>query len=116
MIRKAAERPVEVRANLRGGTGEVTIHHYFKPDDFGAKTRLCALLILPPDASIGPHAHVGEDEIYLILRGSGVLTEDGRETRVQAGDAVLTGNGSAHAIRNDGTEPLEIAATILPYA
>jgi mannose-6-phosphate isomerase-like protein (cupin superfamily) len=115
MIRKAAERPVEVRANLRGGTGEVTIRHYFKPDEFGAKTRLCALLTLPPGASIGTHAHAGEDEIYLIVRGSGLLEEDGRETRVQAGDAVLTGKGSTHAIRNGGTEPLEIAATILLY-
>jgi mannose-6-phosphate isomerase-like protein (cupin superfamily) len=115
MIRKPAEMPVEVRANMRGGVGEVTVRQLFKPDEFGGKVRLCARLTLPPGASIGTHAHAGEDEVYLLTAGSGLLDEGGREVRVQAGDAVLTGKGASHAIRNDGQVPLEIVAFIVTY-
>jgi len=115
MVRKPTEMNVETRENMRGGTGPITLRHYFTPAEFGAKTRLCALLTLPPGSSIGEHAHEGEDEVYLILRGSGVVREKDGERNVSAGDAVLTGRGESHAIANNGTETLEVAAFVILY-
>ena len=115
MIRKASEVEVEVRDKMRGGAGQVTIQHFFKPDDFKARVRLCARLVLPPGAGIGRHTHDTEDEVYIIVRGSGILDEGERQVRVSAGDSVLTGRGESHAIRNDGTEALEIIAVIACY-
>lgn len=116
MIRQATEMAVEIRENMRGGAGAVTLQHLFKADEFKAKSRLCARLTLPPGAGIGPHRHDNEDEVYYILRGEGVVEEDTGARRVKTGDAVLTGQGASHAIRNDGAEPLEILAVILCYA
>ena len=115
MIRKASEVAVEVRDKMRGGTGQVTIQHFFKPDEFKARVRLCARLVLPPGAGIGRHTHETEDEVYIVTRGSGILDEGERQVRVTAGDSVLTGRGESHAIRNDGTETLEIIAVIACY-
>ena len=115
MIRKPSEMRSEVRAGMRGGQGEVTVRHLFQPEEFGGKVRLCARLLLPPGASIGTHTHADEDEVYLVISGSGLLTEDGREIRVTAGEAILTGKGASHAIRNDGAKPLEIMAWIVKY-
>ena len=115
MIRKPVEMAMERRDQMRGGQGEVTVQHYFKPEEFGARMRLCARLTLPPGASIGEHEHLREDEIYLVLSGAGMLQEDGVRTRIQAGDAVLTGKGGKHALMNDGAEPLVIAAIIVLY-
>jgi len=115
MIRKASEVEVEVRDKMRGGAGQVTIQHFFKPDDFKARVRLCARLVLPPGAGIGRHTHETEDEVYIVTRGSGILDEGERQVRVTAGDSVLTGRGESHAIRNDGTETLEIIAVIACY-
>jgi len=115
MIRKAAEMSSEVRENMRGGPGAVTVRHIFKPDEIHAKNRLCARLIIPPGAGIGLHRHDQEDELYVVIGGTGLLDEDGQTTRVAAGDAVLTGRGASHAIRNDGCEPLEILAVIMCY-
>jgi mannose-6-phosphate isomerase-like protein (cupin superfamily) len=115
MVRKPSEMRSEIRPNMRGGRGDVTVRHLFQPEEFGGKVRLCAQLSLPAGASIGLHAHADEDEVYLVTRGSGMLDEGGRETRVQAGDAMLTGKGASHAIRNDGPEPLEIVAFIVTY-
>lgn len=115
MIRKAAEMAEEIREKMRNGQGRVTIRHLFNKDEFGAKCRLCARLSLPSGASIGEHQHTGEDELFYVLKGSGVLIEGSARTRVTAGDAVLTGKGASHQVSNDGTEDLEMLAMIVMY-
>lgn len=115
MIKKAAERNVEIRQNMRGGEGAVTVRHYLKPEEIRARTRLCAELILPPGASVGVHDHVDEDEIYLIQKGRGIMSDNGKEFEVAAGDAILTGQGASHSIKNTGSEDLVVTAVILKY-
>ena len=115
MIRKGTEARTEERENMRGGAGAVTIRHHFEKSEFTARCRLCATLSLPAGAGIGRHRHEEEDEVFIITRGAGLLDEGGTQTRVKAGDAILTGKGGSHAIRNDGPEPLEIVAVILCY-
>ena len=61
MIRKLCDQAVELRPGMRGGTGTVSVQSLFAPDEFGASVRLCARLTLPAGASIGNHAHEGED-------------------------------------------------------
>ena len=116
MIRKESEMKTEGREKMRGGDGMVTIRHYFGKDDFTANVRLCAKLILPPGAGIGSHQHDREDEVYIVTKGSGILDDGKTQTLVSEGDAVLTGKGESHAIRNDGTEDLELTAVIMCYS
>lgn len=115
MIRKPSEMRVEKRDKMRGGEGTVTIVHLFEKEEFGSKTRLCAKLVLPPGASIGEHQHEGEDEVYLVTKGSGLLRDGLSESRVSAGDAILTGKGQSHSIHNDRAGPLEVVALITCY-
>ncbi len=116
MIHTAQTMETEVRPAMRGGTGSVAIRHLFKKDEITAKTRLCAVLTLPPGASIGTHQHEGEDELYYITKGTGVLDDGTTRTTVREGDAVLTGRGETHAIANTGSTDLEILAVIVCYA
>lgn len=116
MIRNASSMETEVRTAMRGGAGSVTFRHLFKKEEITARTRLCAVLTLPPGTSIGTHQHDGEDEVYYILKGRGVLDDGKTRTTVSAGDAVLTGRGESHAIANSGDSDLEILATIMCYA
>ncbi len=115
MIRKSADMVREVRERMRGGAGNVSIRHVFTKDEFTAPVRLCAQVTLPPGAGIGPHTHATEDEVYIIIKGTGILDDGETQTRVNAGDAVLTGNGESHAITNDGEETLELMAFITSY-
>ena len=116
MIRKLSDRVVETRPSMRGGTGTVTVTHFFKKEEITAKTRLCATLTIPPGASIGAHQHEGEDEVYIITRGTGLLDDGNTITPVSVGDAILTGNGESHSITNAGSTDLEIIAVIMCYA
>ena len=115
MIRQQAEMKTEVREKMRGGEGSVTFQHYFEKDEFGAPVRLCAKLKLGTGSSIGPHQHEGEDEVYIVTRGTGILDDGLTRKRISTGDAVLTGRGASHAVTNDGKEPLEIIAVIATY-
>ncbi|OGX14500.1 MAG: hypothetical protein A2351_04510 [Omnitrophica bacterium RIFOXYB12_FULL_50_7] len=115
MLKKKIDQEIEKREAMRGGTGEITVRHYLKPDEIKARTRLCAELILPPGASIGPHDHVDEDEIYIIQQGQGLMTDGGKEFQVATGDAILTGQGASHSIKNTGAENLIVTAVIIKY-
>lgn len=115
MIRQAADMTSETREAMRGGPGSVTIQHYFKKDEFTANARLCAKLVLEPGSGIGLHQHDGEDEVYIITRGRGLLNDGSTETEVNEGDAILTGNGESHSITNNGDGVLEIIAVIMCY-
>lgn len=115
MIRKNSERETEVRENMRDGAGKVTIRHYLKKDQINAKCRLCAELVLPPGAGIGLHEHKEEDEVYIIQKGRGMVEDNGQEKEVGEGDAILTGKGAAHSIRNTGNEDLKVTAVIMQY-
>lgn len=115
MIKKSSQQDVEVRKNMRGGTGEVAIKHHLKKDEINAFCRLCAQLTLGPGSSIGSHEHIDEDEIFIIQQGRGVINDSGKETEVCAGDVILTGRGASHAIKNTGDSDFVITAVILPY-
>jgi len=115
MIKKKGSQEIEIRENMRGGAGKVTVRHYLKPEEIKARARLCAELVLPPGASIGNHDHVNEDEIYIIQKGRGLMTDGGKEFSVEAGDAILTGQGASHSVKNTGAEDLVITAVIVQY-
>jgi len=115
MITRNSAMQAEVRENMRGGKGSVTLEHWFRPEAFGAKVRLCTRMTLAPGSSIGSHTHEGEDEVYLVLAGCGLIQENGEWVPIRTGDAILTGKGGTHGVENTGTEPLVIAAIIMQY-
>lgn len=115
MITKNCDITREERSNMRGGKGTITIEHWFKPDDFGAKVRLCCRMIIPPGASLGTHIHENEDEVYIVLSGKGLIEENGEWVPIAAGDSILTGHNGSHGVDNNSDEPLIIVAIISCY-
>ena len=113
MIARNGALQTELRANMRGGKGTVKVEHWFRPEAFSVKSRLCARLTIEPGGSIGTHTHDGEDEIYLVLSGTGRIEEQGEWVPIQPGDAILTGQGGSHGVEITGSEPLVIAAMIV---
>jgi len=115
MIRKQSEMTMETRENMRGGKGSIEINHIFRQEELSGKSRFCAKVIINPGCSIGMHEHSNEEEIYYIIRGQGIVNDNGNIQEVREGDAILTGGGASHSIENTGTVPLELMAVILLY-
>lgn len=115
MIRRVDDMDIEIREKMRGGDGSVEIMHVFKKNEFKGKVRLFAKIKISTGSSIGNHEHLSEDEVYYILEGKGMVYDNGKEYEVNKGDAVLTGNGSEHSIKNIGDVDLIMIAVIVLY-
>ena len=117
MIHRPNEYKSEVREAMRGGDKSVKITHYFdEANELMSPTRLCARLDLEPGASIGFHTHENEEEMFIVLAGKALVDDNGVEKEVAAGDVILTGNGAGHAVKNIGSETLQMVAVIVPFA
>ena len=59
------------------------------------------------------HRHHPQEEMYLILKGSGTLRHGDREVLVKSGDFILypAGDPVPHTFLNRGPEPMEYLAT-----
>lgn len=115
MIKRADEMQSEIRHKMRGGEGAVRIEHIFAKEELNSSTRLCARITLEPGSSIGYHEHIAEEEIFYIISGTAEIDDNGTKKEVGPGDAVLTGNGAGHAVRNIGQDNLEMLAVIIQY-
>ena len=52
-------------------------------------------------------------EYYIILKGKGIVNDNGLEKEIFTGDVIITGNGAKHSIRNISNESLELIAVII---
>jgi uncharacterized cupin superfamily protein len=59
-------------------------------------------------ATIGEHAHSGDEEAYLILEGTGTMIVDGARHAVGPGDLVLTRDGHSHGLENGPDGPMRL--------
>lgn len=64
--------------------------------------------ILPPGSSIGVHRHTGDQEYYYVISGCGVMTLDGNEHEVSAGDITVVFPGGSHGLANRSDADLRI--------
>jgi uncharacterized cupin superfamily protein len=71
---------------------------------------------LEPGASIGEHVHSGNEELYIILEGDGVMLIDGVPHPVRAGDCCRTGPGHSHGLTAGLQRPMRflVVCTNLP--
>ena len=113
MVRTKNEQTVEFKC-IRGGNGDAEMHKILNSEEeLYAKGRLFNHMILAPGRSIGEHTHVGDNEIFYFLKGSGLYNDNGKSVRVFPGNTAICNDGECHGLVNDGDEPLEFIALIL---
>ena len=66
------------------------------------------LKALKPGEEIGAEVHPDNDQFFRVDSGSGVVTIDGKDSKISDGFAVVVPAGARHNIKNDGTEPLKL--------
>ena len=81
---------------------------------FGESSRLpirIEIWELDPGVTEGNHIHQEPrplEEVYYFLEGEGIMTIDGDEVPVKAGDAILVPPGANHGILSTGADPLRL--------
>jgi mannose-6-phosphate isomerase-like protein (cupin superfamily) len=114
MVIQRSEMKTEEKEKMRDGEG-VTHFTYLLDGSTEKNARMFAEITLKSGCSIGYHRHDSETEYYFILSGSGEVDDNGKIVPVKTGDAIITGNGASHSIKNTGSDPLVFHAVIVTY-
>ncbi len=94
--------------NCHGGEHTIEMNRLFSEADFKTPCHFIDYAVLPPHSSIGLHRHGNNEEIYLILEGSGCMTMDDAVFRVNAGDVIVNKPGGAHGLTNNSEMCIKI--------
>jgi len=67
-----------------------------------------------PGQEHAAHAHAGQDKLYIVLEGSGMVQIGEQTELLSAGDVALAPAGVVHSIKNTGTVRLVVMAVLAP--
>ena len=83
---------------------------------FGSKNLSITWVEGEPGSELAAHAHEANEQVYIIVRGRGIMRVGDEQQEVGPGTMVFTPPGAGHAIRNTGEEPLVyVSATAPPF-
>ncbi len=111
MVSKKSEHETHFRDNLQGGEGMLILKNLLKVKP--VNVTMFSEVTLPPNTSIGEHLHENESEIYYILEGQGLYSDNGKKIPVDSGDVTVCNSGNSHALFNNGTSNLKLLAIIV---
>ncbi|MFO0704144.1 MAG: cupin domain-containing protein [Patescibacteria group bacterium] len=104
----AAKDKTEVQHNCHDGTGSILFREVFGKSDFVSKLNHVHETIIHPHSTIGYHKNTGNEEIYYIISGEGVMKIDDEEHMVRPGDATIVHGGSSHGLQNNSDKEMKI--------
>ena len=92
----------------------------FSPDKmkkngvFETERFFCDTYCFEPGQEQSPHAHAGEDKIYLVLEGKGCFTVGAEQRELGPGEVALAPAGQHHGVENRSTERLVTLVFVTP--
>ncbi len=99
--------------NRRGGQVSYLL---LTKGQFGAKNLSITWVEGEPGSEQAVHAHPTQEQVYVVVRGRGVMKVGDEQQEVGAGTMILVPPRTGHAIRNSGDEPLVyVSATAPPF-
>jgi len=99
--------------NERGGQNS---HLLLGPGQFGSQNLAITWVDCAPGSMQAVHGHPDNEQVYVIVRGRGVMQIGGEMQEGGEGELVFIPPGSAHAIKNTSDEPLVfVSATSPPF-
>ncbi|WP_422133981.1 cupin domain-containing protein [Endozoicomonas sp. ALD040] len=108
MIRNFYTCDNEVEHNSHDGNGSIEIYRAFRRKDFNGAWDFAIRVVMPTGSSMGEHSHANDEEMYIILKGEGTMTIDGKERRVSTGDMIVNKPYGCHSLVNDSSEEIEL--------
>lgn len=89
-------------------------NEYFRHVLDSASHTQIVIMSIPPGGEIGQETHLDNDQVLLLVEGSGKVILNGEEASYEKGDIVLVRAGTEHNFVNTGDEPLKIMTTYSP--
>lgn len=107
IVKNFLQAPGEMQAIHKGkGRGKNSL--VFKAADFDTPLNFIRYVEMEPGSSIGVHRHGENEEIYVVLSGTGVMLVNDERQAVKQGDVILNKPGWEHGLENTSPMPLNI--------
>ncbi len=75
---------------------------YLVKDNKSLKSLVISSTFLRANKSTTGHNHVGQEEVYFFLKGSGEMLVDNERFKIKEGDLILIEDGEFHKVFNTG--------------
>lgn len=98
----------QIQEKCHDGEGGIIFREVFSKKNFKSSLQFLHETIILPNSTIGYHLHTGNEEIYYVIEGEGIMTVDGEDKKISSGDAVITHGGSSHGLKNISSKKLKI--------
>jgi mannose-6-phosphate isomerase-like protein (cupin superfamily) len=96
------------------GDAPVLFGEAFTAQDFVGKWGFVEYVTVPVRSAIPVHPHEQDEELYFIFQGKGILTLDGQQVEVEAGDLVACRKGSSHGLQNTCSQEIRLLVVGIP--
>ena len=113
MIKKEKDLVLTIKENIAVGKGKLQNIDIFLPEEMLGKARKFSKMIIPAGASIGRHAHDTDAEVYYVLKGEIVVTDNDKTFVLRQGEAMWTSQGDTHSVENKTNADAEFLAIIM---
>ena len=97
--------------NRRGGQNSYLL---LKKGQFGSRNLVVTWVDCEPGGEQQMHLHQAEEQVYIVVRGRGLMKTGDDEMEVDAGTLIFVPPGAAHAIRNTGDDTLTFISAASP--
>ena len=113
MIKYKKNIAINVVENSGNIEGRISKDIILTPEEMLDKALMFNVITLPSGSKIKEHSHQPDAEIYYMLEGEAIVTDNDTQAVIHAGDVVFTGNGDRHSITNNSGKDIRFLACIL---
>ena len=107
IVRNFLDTPGKTQS-IHDGKGVGKNARVFDKSDFDTPLKFINYVELEPGATIGVHRHGENEEVYVVLSGSGIMLTNDERQAVKTGDIILNKPGWEHGIENTSQESLNL--------
>ena len=107
MIRNFLETEKQIRS-AHDGVGVTELYEIWSKSDFISRCDFIDRQVIPPNSTVGYHKHGNNEEMYIILEGTGTMTIAGQQVKVKKGDMIKNPPYGEHGLINDSDANIDI--------
>lgn len=108
MIKNFIDTPAEFCEGSHDGKGPYELHEIWSGSDFQSNIDFIDRVVIPPNSTVGYHKHGNNEEMYIVLEGSGEMTLNGKRTAIKKGDMILNQPEGEHGLVNHSSGNIDL--------
>ncbi|MGF1741776.1 cupin domain-containing protein [Vibrio profundum] len=100
-----AEKQIQ---SAHGGEGDTELYEIWSKSDFSSSCDFMDRQVIPPKSTVGYHQHGNNEEMYIVLEGTGTMTVAGQQVTIKKGDMIKNPPYGEHGLVNDSDGNIEL--------